>query len=76
MSETILDRFRTTRRGSGRSLHKIRNVESYLPDRLAATVATKMRAAYHDTDPLSAEATLEASARDLDKAHPAAAGSP
>lgn len=34
-----------------------------------------MRAAYHDPDPLAAEATLEALARSLDKAHPGAAGS-
>lgn len=33
-----------------------------------------MRAAYHDPDPLAAEATLEALARSLDKAHPGAAG--
>jgi transposase-like protein len=56
-------------------LHKIRNVESKLPDALASTVAKKMRAAYHDPDPLTAEATLEALARQLDKAHPGAAGS-
>ncbi len=56
-------------------LHKIRNVEAKLPDALAATVATKMRAAYHDPDALAAEATLEALARQLDKAHPGAAGS-
>ncbi|MGQ0826147.1 MAG: hypothetical protein ACT4OX_14140 [Actinomycetota bacterium] len=34
-----------------------------------------MRAAYHDRDALHAEATLEALARSLDKAHPGAAGS-
>ncbi len=56
-------------------LHKVRNVESKLPPALAALVAKKMRAAYHDPDPLSAQATLEALARDLDKAHPGAAGS-
>ena len=56
-------------------LHKIRNVEDHLPDHLASTVAKKMRAAYHDPDPLNAQATLEALARDLDKAHPGAAGS-
>ena len=36
-----------------------------------------MRGAYHDTDPLpslAVEATLEALARDLDKAGPGAAG--
>ncbi len=56
-------------------LHKVRNVESKLPPALAALVAKKMRAAYHDPDPLSAQATLEALARELDKAHPGAAGS-
>ena len=56
-------------------LHKIRNVEGHLPKTLAATVTKKMRAAYRDPDPLHAEATLEALARLLDKAHPGAAGS-
>ncbi|MFN2504973.1 MAG: IS256 family transposase [Acidimicrobiales bacterium] len=56
-------------------LHKIRNVEAKLPKALASTVAKKMRAAYHDPDALGAEATLEALARSLDKAHPGAAGS-
>ena len=56
-------------------LHKIRNVEAKLPTALAATVTKKMRAAYQDPDPLAAEATLEALARSLDKAHPGAAGS-
>ena len=56
-------------------LHKVRNVEDKLPDTLASTVAKKMRAAYRNTDPLAAEADLEALARQLDKAHPGAAGS-
>ena len=56
-------------------LHKIRNVEAKLPKALAATVTKKMRAAYHDPDPLTAEATLEALARGLDRSHPGAAGS-
>jgi transposase-like protein len=56
-------------------LHKIRNVEAKLPKALAATVAHKMRAAYHDSDFLAAEAALVALARSLDKAHPGAAGS-
>ena len=56
-------------------LHKIRNVEAKLPAALASTIAHKMRAAYHDPDPLRAEATLEALARSLDKTHPGAAGS-
>jgi hypothetical protein len=61
-------------------LHKIRNVEAKLPKALAATVAHKMRAAYHDSDFLAAEAALVALARSLDKAHPrrgrVAAGGP
>ncbi len=56
-------------------LHKIRNVEAKLSKAMGATVARKMRGAYHDPDPLQAEATLEALARSLDKAHPGAAGS-
>ena len=56
-------------------LHKIRNVEAKLPAALASTVATKMRTAYHDADPLRAEAMLAALARSLDKSHPGAAGS-
>jgi transposase-like protein len=56
-------------------LHKIRNVKRYLPDPLAATVATKMRAAYQNPNALQAEATLQALAKDLDKQHPGAAGS-
>jgi len=56
-------------------LHKVRNVERHLPKAMGATVTQKMRAAYRDPDPLHAEATLEALARSLDKAHPGAAGS-
>ena len=56
-------------------LHKVRNVEAKLPKALAALVAKKMRAAYRDPDPLSAQATLEQLARDLERAHPGAATS-
>jgi putative transposase len=56
-------------------LHKIRNVEGHLPKTMAATVAKKMRAAYRDPDWLHAEATLEALAGSLEKAHPGAAAS-
>ena len=56
-------------------LHKVRNVEDKLPDSLGRAVATKMRAAYHDADPLAAEARLEDLARQLAKAHPGAAAS-
>jgi transposase-like protein len=56
-------------------LHKIRNVESKLPDALASTVAKKMRAAYHNPDAIAAEAILEDLVRQLAKNHPGAAGS-
>lgn len=56
-------------------LHKIRNVESKLPDPLAKTVASKMRAAYANPNALAAEAALEGLARQLAKSHPGAAGS-
>ncbi len=56
-------------------LHKLRNVTDRLPDAVASTVAKRMRAAYHHTDPLVAQAELEALARELDRSHPGAAGS-
>jgi putative transposase len=46
-----------------------------LPDALGATVAKKMRKAYHIADPLLAEAELEGLARSLERAHPGAAAS-
>ena len=56
-------------------LHKIRNVTDKLPQKLRATVAKKMRTAYHAESALAAQAQLEALARELDKTHPGAAGS-
>jgi transposase-like protein len=56
-------------------LHKLRNVSDRLPDALASVVAKRMRAAYHITDPLVAQAELEALARELDRSHPGAAAS-
>jgi hypothetical protein len=56
-------------------LHKLRNVTDRLPDAVASTVAKRMRRAYHQADPLVAEAELEALARELDRSHPGAAGS-
>lgn len=56
-------------------LHKVRNVQNHLPDALGATVATKIRAAYRDPNPLTAQATLEQLAKSLAKTHPGAAGS-
>ena len=56
-------------------LHKLRNVADRLPDAIASTVAKRMRAAYHQPDPLVAQAELEALARELDRSHPGAAAS-
>jgi len=53
----------------------LRNVADKLPDDLAATVAKKMRAAYHAPTAIIAEAQLEALARELEHTHPGAAGS-
>ena len=56
-------------------LHKIRNVQDRLPQRLRGPVGAKMRAAYHADSALDAEAQLTALARELDKTHPSAASS-
>ncbi|MBO0841473.1 MAG: IS256 family transposase [Sciscionella sp.] len=56
-------------------LHKIRNVGDRLPDRLASTVAKRMRRAYHADSALAAEAQLEALAKELERSHPGAASS-
>ena len=56
-------------------LHKLRNVTDRLPDALAATVAKRMRQAYHLADALLAEAELEGLARSLERSHPGAAAS-
>jgi putative transposase len=56
-------------------LHKLRNVTDRLPDAVASTVAKRMRRAYHHADPLTAQADLEALARELDRSHPGAASS-
>jgi putative transposase len=56
-------------------LHKLRNVSDRLPDAVASTAAKRMRRAYHHTDPLVAQAELEALARELDRSHPGAAAS-
>ena len=57
-------------------LHKLRNVEDHLPEKMRGPVGRRMRAAYHANSALEAEAQLEALARELDKTHPGAAGSP
>jgi transposase-like protein len=56
-------------------LHKIRNVEDRLPDKLRSVVAARMRRAYHADSALAAEAELCALAAELDKTHPGAAAS-
>jgi hypothetical protein len=56
-------------------LHKLRNVTDRLPDALTSTVAKRMRMAYHQADPLLAQAELEGLARSLDRSHPGAAAS-
>ena len=56
-------------------LHKLRNVADRLPDRLASTVAKRMRQAYHAESALAAEAQLEALAKELERTHPGAAAS-
>jgi putative transposase len=56
-------------------LHKLRNVTDRLPDAVASTAAKRMRAAYRNPDPLTAQADLEALARELDRSHPGAASS-
>jgi putative transposase len=56
-------------------LHKLRNVTDKLPDAVASTVAKRMRRAYHHSDPLIAQAELEALAHELHRSHPGAAAS-
>jgi putative transposase len=56
-------------------LHKIRNVQDHLPQKMRATVGKKMRAAYHAESALAAQAQLETLARELERTHPSAAGS-
>jgi putative transposase len=56
-------------------IHKIRNVQDRLPERLRGPVGKKIRAAYHADSALGAEAQLNSLARELDKTHPGAAAS-
>jgi putative transposase len=56
-------------------LHKIRNVEDKLPEKLRSVVASRMRRAYHADSALAAEAELLALAAELDRTHPGAAAS-
>jgi putative transposase len=56
-------------------LHKIRNVQDRLPQKLRSVVAKRMRAAYHADTALAAQAQLESLAGELDRTHPGAAAS-
>ena len=56
-------------------LHKIRNVQDHLPEKLRSLVGKRMRQAYHADSALAAQALLEALAAELDKTHPGAAAS-
>jgi transposase-like protein len=56
-------------------LHKIRNVEDKLPQKMRQVVAARMRRAYHADSALAAEAELTALAAELDRTHPGAAAS-
>jgi transposase-like protein len=54
-------------------LHKIRNVQDRLPEKMRSVVASRMRRAYHADSALAAEAELNALAAELDRTHPSAA---
>ena len=56
-------------------LHKIRNVQDKLPQKMRQVVAARMRRAYHADSALAAEAELTALAGELDRTHPGAAAS-
>ena len=56
-------------------LHKIRNLQDHLPEKLRALVGQRMRTAYHADSTLAAQALLEGLAAELDKTHPGAAAS-
>jgi transposase-like protein len=56
-------------------LHKIRNVQDRLPDKLRSVVAARMRRAYHADSALAAEAELCSLSAELDRTHPGAAAS-
>jgi putative transposase len=56
-------------------LHKIRNVQDHLPEKMRSLVGQRMRQAYHADSALAAQALLEKLAAELDKTHPGAAAS-
>jgi len=55
-------------------LHKIRNVESKLPDDVAKVVGREMRAAYANPDALAAQGALEALAKRIERSQPLSTG--
>ncbi len=56
-------------------VHKIRNVRDHLPEEMKTSVGRTISAAYGSADAARAKRMLEALARQLEKKHPAAAGS-
>ena len=56
-------------------LHKIRNVQDKLPQKMRQVVAARMRRAHHADSALAAEAELTTLANELDRTHPGAAAS-
>ena len=56
-------------------LHKIRNIQDRLPEKMRSVVASRMRRAYHADSALAAEAELTALTTELDRTHPGAAAS-
>jgi transposase-like protein len=56
-------------------VRSVRNVADHLPEKLRATVTSRMRRAYHADTALAAEAELSALAAELDRTHPGAAAS-
>jgi transposase-like protein len=56
-------------------LHKLRNVQDRLPQKLRSVVAKRMRAAYHAETALVAQSQLETLAAELERTHPGAAAS-
>src|SRR3954449_2569865 len=56
-------------------LHKVRNVQDHLPEKLRSLVGARMRHAFHASSGLEAQAQLEVLVAELDKTHPGAAAS-
>ena len=56
-------------------LHKVRNVQDRLPEKMRSVVASRMRQAYHAESALAAQTELTALATELDRTHPGAAAS-